>query len=222
MTTAHELLSQATALFLDFDGPVAALMPPPANAHAADRARAALRGITLPEALRISTDHLAVLRWALDEVPGRVLDVERAGADAELEAARSCEPSVHAGDLVSFARERQVPLAMVSNNADAAVRAFMTRHGWHSQVGAYACRTPETVDWLKPKPTLLQLAADVLHIDVSGAVFVGDAVTDVIAGKAAGCRTVGIAKSARRFSELADAGADSVVVLGERGGLVPA
>lgn len=221
MTTAPELLSRATALLLDFDGPVAALMPPPANAHAADRARAALGGSAIPESLLATTDHLAVLRWALDEVPGKALDVERACADAELEAAQVCKASVHAGDLIAFAGERQVPLAMVSNNADAAVRAFMTRHGWQSRVEAYACRTPETMDWLKPKPNLLQLAADVLRIDVSDAVFIGDAVTDVIAGKAAGCRIVGIAKSARRFGELEDAGADSVVMLGDRAALVP-
>lgn len=221
MTTAHELLSQATALFLDFDGPVAALMPPPANAHAADRARAALGGLTIPEALRTSTDHLAVLRWALEEVPGKATDVDRACADAEREAAQSCKPSVHASDLVAFAEKRQIPVAMVSNNADAAVRAFMTRHGWNARVGAYACRTPETMTWLKPKPNLLQLAAKVLRIDVSGAIFIGDAVTDVIAGKAAGCRTVGLAKSERRYSELEDAGADSVVMLGDRPGLTP-
>jgi beta-phosphoglucomutase-like phosphatase (HAD superfamily) len=221
MTTAHELLSRATALLLDFDGPMAALMPPPANAHAADRARAALGGTPIPEMLRASKDHLAVLRWALEEVPGKALDVERSCANAELEAAQVCEPSVHAGDLVAFAGNRQVPIAVVSNNADAAVREFMTRHGWDSQIEAYACRTPEKVDWLKPKPNLLQFAADVLQIDISGAVFIGDAVTDVIAGKAAGCRIVGIAKNTHRFEELADAGANSVVMLGDRAGLVP-
>lgn len=37
MTTAHELLTQARGLLLDFGGPLAALMPPPANAQAADK-----------------------------------------------------------------------------------------------------------------------------------------------------------------------------------------
>ena len=67
MTTARELLHDADALLLDFDGPVAALMPPPANARAADLARGPLAGVAIPSPVAETTDHLAVLGYVRDE-----------------------------------------------------------------------------------------------------------------------------------------------------------
>jgi len=46
----------------------------------------------------------------------------------------------------------------------------------------------------KPKPGLILKAAEDLNLDLSGSYMVGDGLTDVIAGKAAGCRTILIGK----------------------------
>ncbi|HEX5167296.1 MAG TPA: D-glycero-beta-D-manno-heptose 1,7-bisphosphate 7-phosphatase [Thermomicrobiales bacterium] len=50
--------------------------------------------------------------------------------------------------------------------------------------------TQDDCDCRKPKPGLLLRAAEQLGIDLAASVFVGDAETDVEAGKRAGCRTV--------------------------------
>lgn len=212
--TPGELLADAKALLVDFDGPLAALMPPPLNAEAADRVRRTLAGVDLPVEMLETTDHLALVRWAQLNTPASlVLDVEAACTEAELEAAATCSAGWHAPALVDLIRTRELPAAVVSNNSDLAVRAFLERAGWLQNFGAIACRTPVTVDWMKPSDQLVRLALDVLKIDAEGAVMVGDAVTDVVAAKAAGVLVLGLAKNETRANELAMAGADWIVPL---------
>lgn len=204
----RELLNGASALLIDFDGPLAALMPPPANARAADAARAVLVGVDLPDDIASTTDHLAVLRWSLEHLPAPLmLEVEAACTQAELAAAAECQESVNCSALLKYAERAGLPVAVVSNNAAAAVQAFLDRTGWLESVDVISARTPDTVEWMKPRPELLQSAADALQIDVGGAVFLGDAVSDVTAAKRAACAVVGLFKDAVRERELAQAGA---------------
>jgi D-glycero-D-manno-heptose 1,7-bisphosphate phosphatase len=57
---------------------------------------------------------------------------------------------------------------------------------------AYYCihRSDERCACRKPKPALLERAADEFNIDLSGSVFIGDSETDVRAARAAGCTPV--------------------------------
>jgi len=214
--TAAELLREADALLLDFDGPLASLMPPPVNAEAADRVRRTLAGVDLPLEMIQTTDHLALLRWArLNATERLVLDVEQACTGVELEAAEVCEPGWHARGLIEFIRNHGIAAAVVSNNSDQAVRMFLARHGWLEFFGAIASRTPATIDWMKPSPALVNLALDVLHVDARGALIIGDSVGDVVAGKGAGVGVIALAKNDARAQELAQAGADTVADLND-------
>lgn len=208
------LLEGASALLLDFDGPLAALMPLPANTNAADAARAVLEGIELPGGIASTTDHLAVLRWSLEHLPEHLtLEVEVACTNAELAAAGDCQESPNCAALLQYAERAGLPVAVVSNNAATAVEAFLKRMGRLAQVDAISARTPSTVEWLKPRPELLIVAADALRIDISTAVFFGDAVSDVVAAKRAGCAVVGMYKGAQRRDELQAAGAEALTAL---------
>lgn len=212
--TPAELLNQAESLLLDFDGPLAALMPPPANARAAVQARRVLIGVDLPVELIETTDHLSVLRWTQLNFGGQFVDdVEAACTAAEVAAAQVCERGFHANALLDVIRSRKLPAAVVSNNSDLAVRAFLERVGWLKDFGAIACRTPETIDLMKPSPALINLAIDVLSVNASTALMVGDSIGDVIAAKAAGVKVLGLSKNAGRFEELTSAGADLVAPL---------
>jgi phosphoglycolate phosphatase len=209
------LLEGASALLLDFDGPLAALMPTPKNAQAADAARSVLYGVDLPDDIASTTDHLAVLRWSLEHMPAPLmLKVETACTQAELAAAVDCREAVNCSALLSYAATAPLPVAVVSNNAASAVEAFLRRTDWLAHVAVISARTPETVEWLKPRPELLLVAADALGIDIGGAVFIGDAVSDVIAAKRAGCMVVGLHKNDRRMRELHAAGADILADIG--------
>jgi len=56
----------------------------------------------------------------------------------------------------------------------------------------------------KPKPGLILKAAEDLNLELAGSYMVGDGLTDVIAGKAAGCRTILIGKKKCDVCKLMD------------------
>ncbi|MGH3971885.1 MAG: HAD family hydrolase [Pseudonocardiaceae bacterium] len=214
-TTPTALLAQAGALLLDFDGPLADLMPPPANALAADAARAAINHITLPPEVATTTDHLAVLRHVIEHHSHLTAEVEHACTRAETEAAQHCSPSAHAENLFTYIRQRDLPAAVVSNNSEQAVRVCLDRHDWTAHVAAFSCRDEHNCADMKPSPVLLEQALHVLGIEPSRAVFIGDSVSDVQAATAAGVRILGLAKNPRRGQELIDAGAAAVASLAD-------
>jgi phosphoglycolate phosphatase len=211
MRTPAELIANAKALLLDFDGPVTALMPPPGNAYAADQARAALEGIELPEAVSNTTDHLAVLGFTAQHHPGRLATVERSCTEAEVACARDSDPSPEIDGLLANAGRGNIPVAIVSNNSEAAVRVFLDRFEWARDIRTLACRTPAKVSQMKPHPYLIVEAARLLGVGPADCVLVGDSVSDVHAGRAAGVPVIGLAKTRRRGDELTDAGASALL-----------
>lgn len=207
MSTAAELIANAKALLLDFDGPITALMPPPLNAQAADEARAALDGIELPGEVLSTTDHLAVLRWTFEHAVSRLVTVEEACTAAEVECARISEPSPEIEWLFEQAAQASIPVAVVSNNSEVSVRTFLDRFNWLDRFAAIACRTPETRRLLKPHPFLVLAATELLDVPPQDCVFVGDSPSDMHAGRAAGVAIIGLVKTSGRRAGLVDAGA---------------
>jgi len=95
----------------------------------------------------------------------------------------------------------QFPLFVVTNQPDVA-RGSQTRHRVEEMNNYLRCRTP-VVEVLtcyhdndddcacrKPRPGLLFEAARRWHIDLKRSFMVGDRWSDILAGQAAGCRTV--------------------------------
>ncbi|SRR5581483_1134833 len=73
--------------------------------------------------------------------------------------------------------------------------------------GVYAALTPETA---KPRPAMLLQAARDLGVDLAASYMVGDNAKDVLAGRAAGCRTVLVDPRLRTAIQGANARADHV------------
>ncbi|MGL4743936.1 MAG: HAD family hydrolase, partial [Dermatophilaceae bacterium] len=67
---------------------------------------------------------------------------------------------------------------------------------------------------------LLDAVVTALDTERSQTVFIGDAVTDVRAGRAAGIPVIGLAKHQARRSDLLAAGPHAVIDLGNRAGLI--
>ena len=212
MTTAEELIANAKALLLDFDGPVTALMPPPMNAQAAAQARAALAGVELPDEIATTTDHLAVLRFAAEYVPSRLPMVERSCTEAEMACARKSDPSPEICGLLADAERGAMPVAIVSNNSEAAVRVFLERFEWAGKIEVVSCRTAARVSRMKPDPYLVAEAARLVGVPPARCVLVGDSVSDVEAGHGAGALVVGLAKTPARGHALAAAGSDALIL----------
>jgi HAD superfamily hydrolase (TIGR01509 family) len=208
------------ALLLDFDGPLTDLMPAPFNLEAADAARAVINKSALPEAIAHSTDHLAILRFVHHHSKHQLPSVVAACTAAEIAAARISEPSPHTNDLFNFAKELSIPVAVVSNNDAHAARTFLDRLGLSGRVALYACRTPDRIDAMKPAPDLLRDAVTTLGVDSNRCAFIGDTVSDVIAGQAAGTPVIALAKDQQRHRDLLAAGPSAVVKLGDRTALI--
>jgi phosphoglycolate phosphatase len=208
---AARLIEQARAVLLDFDGPVTLLMPPPANAHAADAARAPLAGLDTPGDVTATTDHLAVLRWTATHAADRLANVEQACIDAEIEAARLSHPTPGAIDFLHSCVQLDKPVVIVSNNAADAVVTFLNRYDATSLVRGIVGREPRRPDLLKPHPSLVLAALDLVQVAAGDAVLVGDSVTDIQVADATGVRAIGYAKTPARGRQLEEAGADAVV-----------
>ena len=206
--TPREALDRAEALLLDFDGPMAQLMPPPRNRQAADLVRQAL-GDEVPVGLADSTDHIALLAYPgiSDEARTRA---EQAATEFEVECARTCAPATWLSGLLAYARRRDLPLAVVTNNSPQAVRAFLARPGIGALIEVICGRTAGTIGQLKPDPRFLLDALSGVGVGAPAAVFIGDSVSDVHAGQAAGIPVVGYAKNQSRAESLRAAGAIAI------------
>ena len=109
------------------------------------------------------------------------------------------------------AERRTVPVAIVSNNSEAAVRVFLDRFEWSRDIKTLACRTPAKVARMKPDPYLVVEATSLLNMTPAECVLVGDSVSDVQAGHAAGVPVIGLAKTPSRGAELDAAGASALL-----------
>lgn len=208
---AAQLVDEAHAILLDFDGPVTLLMPPPINAHAADAARLPLNGLNMPADVRSTTDHLAVLRWTATGAPDRLAEVEHACINAEVEAARQSYPTAGALAFLRACRRRGKPVVIVSNNAADSVVTFLNRYDATGLVRGIVGRAPRRPDLLKPHPSLVLAALDIAQVPAENAVLIGDSITDIEVAHATGVQAIGYAKTPARGRELKGVGADFVV-----------
>ncbi|KUG57228.1 hypothetical protein AVL62_15520 [Serinicoccus chungangensis] len=215
METARRLVEDARTLLVDFDGPLARLFPGSSWAELGDRVRAEahrLGGPGLAERLQDEPDHVQCLRLVDEHSPGLLAPLERLVTELELDAASRVSPRPGALDLVDRTLERGASLAVVTNNTPQVVARVLDRarpgtSGRLLVVGRSAGRVSD----LKPAPDLLLRAMRLLDARPEDAVFLGDSVTDVQAGRSAGVPVVGVAEDEGRRQELLEAGTVAAV-----------
>ncbi|MFE7509247.1 HAD family hydrolase [Promicromonospora sp. NPDC057488] len=212
MIDAARLLRESTAVLLDFDGPVTPLMPAPANMHAADAAREALsaHGITPPDDIATTSDHLALVRWAGAHAPYALADVDDACTIAETNSALTCTPTPGAHGLLAALHAAGVPVVIVSNNDAFAIGNYLQRHALTTQVRDVIGRPFMRPDLMKPHPHTVERALTIVASSASDTVLIGDSVSDIQVARATGLRSIGYAKTRRRGDELREAGADAL------------
>lgn len=131
----------------------------------------------------------------------------------------------YAGESVRRIRELGFQAIVISNQPGVAKRQFtlaehermrakvrreLAKQGASLDAEYYCLHHPDAVlreyrlncDCRKPKPGLLLRAAKERGLDLGGSFFVGDALVDVKAGKAAGCRTILLGHSTTFLSSL--------------------
>lgn len=204
-----------TLVLVDLDGPLTRLFPGDGwlAVSAQVRELATERGgPALAAALGEEPDHVQCLRIIGDQAPDLLLDLAGLCTRLELEAAESARPAAGAVDFL----ERVLAVAQVAvvTNNDPRVAAAVldrARPGLSGRLMGVYGRSADRVDDLKPRPDLLLRALDDAGVDAGDAVFLGDSVSDVEAGRAAGARVVGVAEDADRREALLAAGAVAAV-----------
>lgn len=206
------MLRRARVILLDFDGPVCSLFAGyPAPQVAADlRAAVETRfsGVALgdpvdgPLHMLVRCAELCppeVVRFAADEL-----------RDLEVTAAASAQLTPGVDRVLDAATASGRRVVIVSNNATAAVAAYLDRQALRGRVdrvvGRHDGMDPRL---LKPDPYLARQA--LAGTDPSDAVLVGDSTSDIVAAHAAGAPAIGYANKRRKLDALDGAGADAIV-----------
>lgn len=110
----------------------------------------------------------------------------------------------HIGELIRVARGKGYAIVMVTNQP-AVAKGMLTReqlddiHTYMKELlgdaaidAIYVCphERKDECECRKPKPTMLLRAAREMNLDLRNSVYVGDSDKDILAGKAAGVKTV--------------------------------
>lgn len=198
-------IGETSAVLLDFDGPVCNVFSGYPAPLVADELRAGLVGfgITAIGDVRATRDPLAILRWTGSKHPGLAQKMDAILTTAERKAVRSAQPTPDAHRTIVSARRSGRQVAIVSNNSAVAIDDYLRMHGISERVTVVAARPFGKPELMKPSPALVHEAIRRLGVSPEKAMFVGDTVTDVEAGRAAGVRVVGYAKTPQRSRVLA-------------------
>jgi phosphoglycolate phosphatase len=156
-------------------------------------------------------DSLAIVRDVRGrlgaEAPRFVAKCEAAMVACELAALGGAEEAYDAGAFLAWLRARQVRIGIVTRNSGAAVGMLLRRIRLPHDV----LLTRDDVPRTKPDPVHLQMALERLGADRAEAVMVGDHHMDIVAGRAAGVRSIAIAHGKLDETSFASCPPDSFV-----------
>ncbi|WP_410666971.1 HAD family hydrolase [Amycolatopsis sp. cmx-4-68] len=210
---ATDLLADAHALLLDFDGPVCSVFAGSPASMVADQLRGVLAdgGHTdLPEAIATSTDPFDVFQYAATLGEDEARYVEAAFSAHEVEAIPTATPTLGAHELIVAWHQSGRPLAIVSNNGVPAISAYLDLYDLRTSIDFVSARDGSNAALLKPSPYLLHQAVTALDVAPGESVFLGDSTSDIEAAQAAGVRSIGYANKPDKDSRLTAAGADAI------------
>ncbi|MBI4936321.1 MAG: HAD family hydrolase [Actinobacteria bacterium] len=212
MTSARALVEQASAILLDFDGPVCSVFAGlPAN-RVAVTMRAQLSALDPTFDLDVpSDDPLDVLRAARDHSSEAGTLAEELLRAAELDAVALAEPTDGAREFLESMHERGTPLAIVSNNGEQAIRTYLARHDLGEFVAVVSARDPSDARLMKPHPLSLTVALTALGIAPSATVMIGDSISDVEAAGAIGVPVIALANKPTKVEVLVAARPQAVI-----------
>lgn len=217
---AADLVARAQVVLLDFDGPICAVFAG-YRAHevaAQIMKHASNAGIVLRPT--DPDDPISVFKATTGMGLEAIAAVQDALVAEESEALGRTAPHPGIPELIGQLRAAGHRLVVVTNNGAGPVSEFIERHDLAHDIQAVIGRDPNHPELLKPAPDSIVRALAEVDAPAAAAVFVGDSVTDVRAGHAAGLRVIGYANKPGKDRRLRDVGADAIITA--MGDLVPA
>ncbi|MFF2368250.1 HAD family hydrolase [Streptomyces sp. NPDC058122] len=214
--TAQYMGSDGCVLF-DFDGPLCTLFPDGSSAPLAEELRRIVvehdaGGLLLGEA-GASIDPQVVLKTVYRYCPRSALATaleDRLG-QGEVAATAIAQPTPGAEQFVRRLRDAHAKVAVVTNNAPAAVTSYLRRVRMDRYFKDHIYGRTEDPGQLKPHPDSIYRALAGLGVDACGALMIGDMPTDLYAAREAKVAFVGFVRDEAGAAELWGAGAELVV-----------
>lgn len=213
MNAAADLVARARVVILDFDGPICSVFAGYPSVRAVSATLRALEtaGFAIrPEWLNLEDPHRLLVEVAT-QTPDAVDIVEDALTRAEVHAVDSAQITAGVTDLIDQVTSRGQQWAVVSNNSTESIARFCAREDFARTPNLTVGRAKGEPHLMKPNPFALTHALEVLKIPARDAVFIGDSVSDVQAGRAVGIPTIGYANKPAKPKLLAAALADAVI-----------
>lgn len=214
MTSAGlgELIAHTQHVLLDFDGPICSVFAGITARAVASRLSKVLTnaGITPLTEVTDTDDPFDLLRYALAHTPELTATVETAFRAEEVAAIATAAPTPGVAEAIHACHDTGRTVAIVSNNSDDAVHAYLTAHALADKIHYISARTPADTTRLKPHPHLVTRATHALAADPATCVLIGDSITDIHAAHAAGVPAIGYANKTSKLTRFADTGAHVV------------
>jgi phosphoglycolate phosphatase len=208
-----DVLARTRYLLLDFDGPVCDIFTGLPASTVAERLRKLITGqaVHMPDEILRSADPIEIFTYCATVSADLATRVEAEMADQELAAVPTAKPTPYVHEVVTSCQDTRRGVAVVSNNADRAVRAYLAQHGLDDRIALVAARTSPDPALLKPSPHLIEQAITGLGAPRAECVLVGDTATDMQAARLAGIDSIGYANRPGKHASLAAAGATAVI-----------
>ena len=209
-----DILNQARHLLIDFDGPICSLFAGTPTAPIADRLREAIiqQGVHLPQVVEDTGNWFEIFSFAASVSVDLAARVESELTEVECAAAATAAPTPYVNEVITACHDSARSVAVISNNSEKAIRAYLAAHDLDSQIDLIAARTSPDPAILKPSPYLIDQAATKLGTSASACVVVGDSPADIESARRAGALSIGYTRASSDRERLTIAGADAIIL----------
>jgi hypothetical protein len=155
-TGLDELIARTRYVLLDFDGPICSVFAGIPAPTVASRLTKILfsAGVAPPAEIIETDDPFDVLRYATTHTPELAADIETVFRAEELAAIASAAPTPGAAETIHACHDTSRPVAIVSNNSEPAISAYLTTHNLTDHIACISTRTHTDIARLKPHPHL--------------------------------------------------------------------
>jgi len=213
VNAAADVVARARVVLFDFDGPICSVFAgyPSVRAVIATLRALEVAGFDVrPEWLKLEDPHRLLVEVAA-QIPEAVGIAEDALTRSEVHAVDSARITAGVTDLIDQITGRGQQWAVVSNNSAESIARFCDRKDFARTPSLTVGRPKGEPHLMKPNPFALRHALEVLSTPARDAVFIGDSVSDVQAGRVVGIPTIGYANKPAKPKLLAAAQADVVI-----------